>query len=488
MVKRCIQQLKELPMSLLSYIVRRIGLNKGRPRVYLDCSSMTGAGFVPGQNYSRTVDAASKRVVLTVTSGGQYQVCKKEKAGRSMPVIDINSTDALSPFDGMEAVRIVFEAGRILIMPLASEMNRRSRLQRLRESLGKGELKTAGVSFGGGVLDHAAHAGLNAAGLHGRLSVANEIDEDLLNHASGHNDIWRTETVGLAAPMQEVVQDAALMSHLKPVDLLSMGIPCSGASRAGVSKRKLAIMEDHPEVGHLVASAIMIINRIQPAILVVENVPEYEASASAQILRQHMRDSGYEVQEKVLRARDFGCLENRNRWFMVCSTRGLNVNLDSLEPKVVPVRKLGDYLESIDPLAPDWRTFDYLKTKEVRDAAKGNSFAMQLVSPDSLSVPTLRKGYHKGGSTDPLLVHPTDQQMLRQLTVKEHARIKEVPEHLVEDLSKTDGHILLGQGIAYAPVRELFKRIGECLVAWATQVTDAAPSVQATYNLKLATG
>ncbi len=475
-------------MSLLSYIVRRIGLNKGRPRVYLDCSSMTGAGFVPGQNYSRTVDAVSRKVVLTVASDGQYQVCRKEKSGRSMPVIDIHSADALAPFDGMEAVRIVFEEGRIQIMPLASEMNRRSRLHRLRESLVKGELKTAGVSFGGGVLDHAAHAGLKAAGLHGMLSVANEIDEDLLNHAVGHNDIWRTDTLGLAAPMQEVVQDVALMSRLKPVDLLAMGIPCSGASRAGVSKRKLAIMEDHPEVGHLVASAIMIINRIQPAIVVVENVPEYEASASAQILRQHMRDSGYEVQEKVLRARDFGCLENRNRWFMVCSTRGLSVSLEGLEPKVLPVRKLGNYLEPISPDAQDWRTFDYLKSKEVRDAAKGNSFAMQLVTPDSMSVPTLRKGYHKGGSTDPLVVHPSDPQLLRQLTVKEHARIKEVPEHLVADLSKTDGHILLGQGIAYAPVRDLFSRIGECLKQWAHQSVRSDEAVPVGYSLKLATG
>jgi DNA (cytosine-5)-methyltransferase 1 len=278
------------------------------------------------------------------------------------------------------------------------------------------------------------------------------------------------------------------MSRLKPVDLLAMGIPCSGASRAGVSKRKLAIMEDHPEVGHLVASAIMIINRIQPAIVVVENVPEYEASASAQILRQHMRDSGYEVQEKVLRARDFGCLENRNRWFMVCSTRGLSVSLEGLEPKVLPVRKLGNYLEPISPDAQDWRTFDYLKSKEVRDAAKGNSFAMQLVTPDSMSVPTLRKGYHKGGSTDPLVVHPSDPQLLRQLTVKEHARIKEVPEHLVADLSKTDGHILLGQGIAYAPVRDLFSRIGECLKQWAHQSVRSDEAVPVGYSLKLATG
>lgn len=50
--------------------------------------------------------------------------------------------------------------------------------------------------------------------------------------------------------------------------------------------------------------------------------------------------------------------------------------------------------------------------------------------------------------------------------------MKEVPEHLVEGLAKTDGHILLGQGIAYAPVRALFKRIGQCLVQWKESVSE----------------
>ena len=57
---------------------------------------------------------------------------------------------------------------------------------------------------------------------------------------------------------------------------------------------------------------------------------------------------------------------------------------------------------------------------------------MQVVTPESTSVPTLRKGYHKGGSTDPLLTHPTNPELLRQLTVVEHARIKEVPVELVD--------------------------------------------------------
>ena len=151
------------------------------------------------------------------------------------------------------------------------------------------------------------------------------------------------------------------------------------------------------------------------------------------------------------------------------------------------VRTVNDILEDVAWDSPEWRGFDYLKSKEVRDAAKGNGFSMQVVTPQSTSVPVLREGYHKGGSTDPLLAHPENPDLLRQFTVVEHARIKQVPERLVEGLNKTDGHILLGQGIAYAPVVALFKRIGESLKNWKLKV----PSVQeqmVPYRLKLATG
>lgn len=92
-----------------------------------------------------------------------------------------------------------------------------------------------------------------------------------------------------------------------------------------------------------------------------------------------------------------------------------------------------------------------------------------------------------GGSTDPLLAHPTDADLLRQFTVAEHARIKQVPVALVEGLSKTDGHILLGQGIVYQPVVELFKRIGQCLMAWRVSLSEGVQH-RVDYNLCRATG
>lgn len=469
------------------YAIRCIGLAKGQPRIYLDMADLEGAGFSLGQLYAREVSAEQRRITLTAVTDGKYTVSKKEKGGKEYPIIDLNSAEALKPFEGMHAVRIVLENGRIHILPLASDVKRVERLERLSNNLNAGAMHTAGAAFGGGVLDHAAHQGLSDAGLDSSLVLANEIDHDLLEHACGANNIITDQTTLISAPMQELVQDDWAMNKLPKADLLCMGIPCSGASIAGKSKRGLAMMENHPEVGHLVASAVMLINRINPAVLVIENVTQYRDTASAQILRQHLRDSGYNVQETVLSAADFGCLENRERWFMVASTVGMDVSLDALEPKLKPVRKVSDILDDIAADASDWRTFDYLKSKAVRDEEKGNGFAMQVVSPESSNVPVLRKGYHKGGSTDPLLSHPTNPDLLRQFTVAEHARIKQVPEHLVEGLTKTDGHILLGQGVAYAPVVMLFKRIGECIQNWHVQKCEKSTQL-VPYSLKLATG
>ena len=448
------------------YIVRKLTTHRSSPRIYLDIRSLADAGFRPGQGYRRTLDVGRKSLTLTVEPDGPFVVSRKSRGTEHIPVIDINSSKDLCVFEGQEAVRVVIMEREIHILPIASEAKRQDRLARLSRNVEAGTLTSAGISFGGGVLDHAAHAGLKEAGLGTRLAFANEIDESLLRHAEEHNDIWDEQTIGLAAPMQEVVQDPAALSRLPQVDIFCGGIPCSGASRAGKSKRGLSMMEDHPVVGHLVASALMLITRVNPAVVVIENVPGYSSSASAQILRHHLLDSGYVVQETTLAASEFGCLENRVRWFLVAATRGIEMDLSCLVPAVREVKRLGSVLDPIEPDSSLWRTFDYLKAKEVRDAAKGNGFGMQIVSPSSTICPTLRKGIAKCGSTDPLLAHPTDPDLLRPFTVAEHARIKEVPEHLVEGLSKTDGHALLGQGVAYSPVKALFKRIGESILRW----------------------
>lgn len=448
------------------YYIKKLGKNKGAPRVWLDGPVMERAGFVPGQQY--VVDVQGQMVVVQANPDGSRSVTgkKDKKDGEpDKPVIDLNSWALLAIFDGMAAVRVVVKNDQILILPLASEVKKRERFQRLREKLENGDPLAIGSAFhGGGILSHAVHAGLATAGIESKMAFANEMRGELLEHAAIHNDAWSENTQMLSAPIQELAFDDRGVASIPKVELLEMGIPCTGASRAGKSKRGLVHAEAHPDVGHLVVASLVIISKSNAAIVLLENVPEYAQSASADILRNQLRDMGYNTHERVLNGKEWGTLENRNRWCMVAVTQGIAFDFDQLQPPGPNGRTISEVLESsIGVDDPHWRRFEYLKSKEMRDAEKGNGFGMQVVTPEGTSVPTLRKGYHKGGSTDPLLQHPENPDLLRQFTAVEHARIKEVPEHLIEGLSNTVAHEVLGQGIVYPPFRDVGKHVGNAL-------------------------
>jgi DNA (cytosine-5)-methyltransferase 1 len=473
------------PTSTKDVWIKAIGEHRGAPRVYLDAAQAARAGFTPGERF--TVEVDGQRVTVSKHPDGARTVSRRRRGDQDLPVIDINSGELLAAFKGMDAVRVVVSEDRIYLLPLASEIKKRERFDRLVGKLqAKEPLSIGSLSHGGGVLSHAIHEGLQRAGLEPRLEFVNEIRDDLIEYAMKANDAWSAwetgRTAAIVAPMQEVAQDEWLLDQLPKLEILEAGIPCSGASRAGATKNDLAKMEDHPLVGHLVYSALVIINKVQPAVVLIENVVQYSDSASAQILRQQLRDMGYRTHEAVLEGKDFGVMENRVRWCLVATTAGVDFDFDQLRPRLHVVKRVADHVDaSIGPNDERWRTFAHLKDKAGRDRAAGKGFKMQTVTLDDTSVPTLRKGYHKGGSTDPLLEHPTNPDLLRLFTVQEHARLKGVPEHLVPGNhapgsgSETMGHQLLGQGIVYEPFAELGRRLGlslQRLLDEREQVTD----------------
>lgn len=445
------------------YYIKKVGENRGAPRIWLEGTETGRAGFVPGQRFDLEVQGTM--IVLQANKDGSRVVSGKKMGERNNPIIDINSRALLAIFDGMAAIRVVVKKDQIFLLPLASELKKKERFDRLREKLEAGDpIEMGSLSHGGGVLSHAIHAGLKQAGIETHLAFANDIRGELLEHAAVHNDAWSEDTVVLSAPMQEYAFDDRGVASIPKVSILELGLPCSGASKAGKSKRGLIHPEAHPHVGHLVVAALVIVSKTNPAIVILENVPEYSQSASADILRNQFKDLGYNTHERVLNGKEWGALENRNRWCMVACTHGIKFDFDQLQPPGASPQLISDVLDkSIQPGADNWREFSYLKDKEMRDAEKGNSFGMQILTETGNSVPTLRKGYAKSGSTDALLRHPEDPNLLRQFTPGEHARIKGVPESLVEGLSNTVAHQVLGQGIVYPPFKGVGLHVGNSL-------------------------
>lgn len=474
-----------------AYLIRSIGLHRGAPRLFLDDAILLRTAFQPGATFS-VVAEGQAHLALRVGPSGDRKVSVKMRSGRAQPVIDINSRTVLSIFARSATVRVVVEGASLHILLPASEVNRLERIDRLLSRLVKRQpLRMGSMAHGAGIMSHAAHQGLKDAELDVDLVMANEIAADLLGHASANNDSWTPKTKALAAPIQEVVQDKWLLTKLGPVEALECGIPCSAASLAGRAKRGHHLAESHPSVGHLVVPVIMMIQHVQPVACVIECVVPYSSTASAELLRSMLKDMCYDVHEIQLKSKEHGSQEERIRWFLVAMTTGIQIDLSPLlcVTPVVP-RPLSDVL---DPISDDdvcWKPYDSLRAKQERDAAKGNCFRMQIVRQDENSVGTLRKGYIKSGSTDPLLQHPNDAELLRKFTAAEHARIKHVPQHLIEGLCETTAHQALGQSVSYTPVRRLFQLVGTALKGVSNKgLEDVIPAFrQHQHSLAVATG
>ena len=449
-----------------------MGSHRGRPRLFLDGLQAVRAGFSPGNRFD--VEVCGQRVVITHNRDGSRVVSSRKKGETDTPVVDINSAELLAVFNGMDAIRVVVGRDRVYLLPLASQAKKVERVQRLMGKLATGAALTAGsIAHGGGVLAHAVHTGLRDAGIECDLAFANELRDDLLEQAHAHNDVWSDETAALALPMQELAQDEWLLANLPKLEVLEMGLPCSGASIAGHTKKGLRKMEDHEQVGHLVYSALVIISKTNPAVVLLENVPRYADTASAAILRAQFKDMGYKTAEFLLDGQDFGALEKRIRWCMVATTVGVEISFEDLAPAVRLVRQLSEVVDpGIGLDDPSWREVQYLKDKEVRNAAVGDRFKMQFVDETSTTVPTLRRHYNKGGSSDPRLRHPERPELSRLLTPLEHAGVKGVPPELIAGLPRTTAHELLGQGIAYEPFRAAGERIGQALLAAAERLRE----------------
>lgn len=404
----------------------KLGSHKGARRVWLEGRRLQDVGFKAGVRYQvgTTADGALR---LRLSKAGKHTVSHKQ--GR--PVVDL-LTHALGD---VERIQVRFSRHQVLIDLHPLDRATRARLARLNARLSAGQpLRLGSLSHGGGIASEALLRGLGGA----TLAFALDIDGRYLEQSLEHGPL-RKGGLSVQADLGDLDP-----SVLPEVDVLEAGLPCVAASRAGRSKKHLVRPEADAQVADLAAAFCEVVRATRPAVVILENVPEYADSASADLIRRRLGRWGYTLHEHQADGLAWS-LENRQRWLLVAVTRGLEINLADLVPTTRPAA-LGEVLDARVPAA-SWRRFEHLDAKQARDRAHGSDFRQQLLSVRSTSVPTLRRGYQKAGSTDPRLVHPTRSGYSRLLSPAEHARIKGVPPALVRGLSDKVAHEVLGQSV-----------------------------------------
>lgn len=445
----------------ISHIYTRIAKHRGKNRLWLEGRKLERANFVPGSRFSMTWDPETSKVLIIPDEAGAHKVSRKERNGREIPIIDVLGKQIDEMFgEGLERAKVTVKKGQMTIEIHPDDAATKERFDRLVDAVKNNKpLLTGALAHGGGVIDHAIHTGLEDMGIQSRLQFAVEMDADTLEASATNNPIWSDDSILIEAPMQEVD-----MEDFPKVDILIAGLPCVGASRSGKSKNGITVAEEHPTAGALFVPFLRTVKRTNPAVVVLENVPEYENEISAKVIRAVLNTWGYSIYETTFSGNDMGALENRKRWCMVAVSNQFTIDFENLLPSREKEKTLGEILQDIDPDNAIWKDVSYLITKQTRDKANGKGFNLNWVDGSSTKVGTIGAGYAKNRSTEPRIAHPTKENWSRLLTPEEHAAVKTIPPELVEGLSLTLAHKILGNSCIWSAFRSVGRLIGETVL------------------------
>ena len=435
----------------------------GVARVWMEGQKLVHAGIKIGAKYLVRGDETQKRIELVPVDDGSVvdglvTVSKRERNGLITPLLEIRTELLKSFYEGCEKVRVVIRNGRLAISALHVEMKIRERVERLKQKLANKEKLACGSLFhGGGVLDKALHSGLLAAGVATFIQVGVEINGDYLDASLRNNqELWSADSIAVCSD----IRDLDMSNAIPQLSMVVGGVPCTGASRSGKAKNKIKHAEEHDTAGTLFNDFLDFTKASNPAVILIENVKDYASSAGMAVIRSTLTSRGYNLYETVLVGTDFGVLEARERMVFVAITKGLDVDFSFPEKGKKTTQTVADILDCEISLSSDrWKAYEYLAIKEERDKVNGKGFRRQMISYDSTSVGTMTRGYQKVRSTDPHLQHPVNSTLSRLFTPLEHARLKGVPQSLIEGLSETTAHELLGQSV----IGPVFEAVGYSL-------------------------
>lgn len=442
----------------------KLGEHRGRQRLWLEGLRLAECGFVPGSPYSVTFDLDERTISLELTDTGERTVSRRRrKRGDTVhetPIIDLASPELTEILGEGGRVRVTLFRNRITFDLHPVDQAIAMREARTRENISRGVVTEGTLCAGGGVSTQAVSEGFAAAGLTPVVEWVVDRDRRYLQSSIDNAPAVESTTVIYEAALEELVA-----ADMAGVDVVQVSLPCTGHSLSGRSVRKLTVAEQHPTDALAVVGMIRILDAVQPSVVISENVVQARDSASYALVLAYLQEQGYCIAERVMDSADAGTVEHRERWWFVAVSKGLadNFTLDDLAAQDAGYRTLGEAMEHVPADDSGWAKNEYLAAKAVRDKAAGKGFARQFVGPSDERVGTIGRGYAKRRSTEPFIKR--EDGMERLLTPREHARVKGIPESIVDDLSQTIAHEILGQSILYGHAVALAERVGTHLRA-----------------------
>lgn len=250
----------------------------------------------------------------------------------------------------------------------------------------------------------------------------------------------------------------SILSHIPAHDILAGGFPCQAFSQAGL---ELGFQDAR---GTLFFDILKIAKEKKPAALILENVKRlrtHDKGRTFAIITNSLKELGYTVYSKILKAYDFGVPQNRERIFIVAFREKLQFQFPDPSGKRI-YKNMGEVLEMDVP-----KTFTITdkilaghKRRRKEHKAKGNGFGFSVFKKDANYVNTISARYWKDGSE--ILIDQGNENP-RMLTPRECARIQGFPDCFIVSGSKRAAYQQFGNSVAVPVVTAVARQVLKAL-------------------------
>lgn len=240
-------------------------------------------------------------------------------------------------------------------------------------------------------------------------------------------------------------------------DILLAGFPCQPFSQAGLKKG----FSDTR--GTLFFDIERILKAKKPKAFLLENVKQLKGHNNGKtldVIITHLKKIGYEnIQYEVLKAREFGIPQNRERIYIVGFLDN-HINFNFPKPLKVDTSLSSILEKNIDD---KYTISDKLwaghQRRKFNNKKNGKGFGYSLFNEKSSYTNTISARYYKDGSE--ILIEQQEKNP-RKITPREAARLQGFPELFKIPVSDTQAYKQFGNSVCVPVINAIAQNINKC--------------------------
>ncbi len=409
----------------------KVGLYKGKiPRITFETKRLTNTEFLPGKKI--LVEYKKNKILITINENGTKQVTSR----RGKQVLDLKTKEIEKSFKNIDFVKVVVDKYTIVISPLKEALERKRAKDKIK--VNKRNYDIVDIFCSGGTL-----AKCFSDNKKFNIKAGIDFDDKKLETYQANFPNAETWSGDVANVEWERYKDA-------PIVIITPSCkPYTALNQAAAKHDK---KNEKAKEGDNSAFGLFGISIIRPAVIILEEVPEYTNSYSYILFKNMLKKMGYYISEKVLNAQHFGSLSKRKR---VCMVASIKKGFEFLPITPSLPKSIGDILE-LPFEKREWSSFSKFQKWSDNQTAKGRNFTMVTVDRESTSVshPTTR---YYGRQYSAVLEN--EHGLKSFFTPRELARIADLPEDFILPKNRNEAAFVIGDGIVYS----VFSYIAKCV-------------------------